>query len=94
MCDVFGKFISACLKDDRLDPCNGYYSSPGFFWDSTLKMAVVKLQKIGDININLFLEKGRTGGVSYISNGYSKSGDDKTIMYLDMNNLYGTFDEF
>ena len=53
-------------------------------------MTGVKLQKIDDINIHLFLEKGLRGGVSYISNRYSKSSDDKTIMYWDMNNLYRT----
>ena len=31
-----------------------------------------------------------TGGVSYISKTYGKSSDDKTIMYWDMNNFYGT----
>ena len=53
-------------------------------------MTGVKLQKIDDINIHLFLEKGLRGGVFYISNRYSKSSDDKTIMYWDMNNLYRT----
>ena len=39
-------------------------------------------------------------GVSYISKRYSKSrenakhSDDKTIMYWDMNNLYGTVMSF
>ena len=92
--NVFEKFISACLKDYRLDPCNCYYSTPGFFWDSMLKMTGVKLQKIDDINIHLFLEKAMRGGVSYISNRYSKSSDGKTIMYWDMNNLYGTVMSF
>ena len=44
LCDIFEKFISACLKDYRLDPC--------------------------------------------------KRSDDKTIMYWDMNNLYGTVMSF
>ena len=41
-----------------------------------------------------FLEKGMRGGVSYISKRYSKSSNDKTIIYLDMNNLYGTVMSF
>ena len=34
------------------------------------------------------------GGVSYISKGFSKSSDDKAIMYWNMNNLYGTVMSF
>ena len=33
-------------------------------------------------------------GVSYISKRYSKSSDYKTIVYWDMNNLYGTVMSF
>ena len=54
----YHNLFSACLNDYRLDPCNGYYSSAGFFWDCMLKMTGVKLQKIDNINIHLFLEKG------------------------------------
>ena len=62
-----------------------------------LKMTRVKLEKIDNIDVHLFLEKGMRGGVSYTSNRYSKSSDDKTLMYWDMNNLYRTvlsFDYF
>ena len=41
------------------------------------------------MNIHLFLEKGMRSGISYISKRYSKSSDDKTIVYWDANNLYG-----
>ena len=34
------------------------------------------------------------GGVSYISKRYSKSSDDISIMYWDMNNLHGTVMSF
>ena len=53
-------------------------------------MTGIKLQKIDDNNIHLFLEKGMRGGLSSISNKYSESSDDKTIMYWDMNNLHET----
>ena len=55
-----------------------------------LKMTGIRLEKIYDIDMYLFLEKGIRGGVSYISKRYSKSKDDISIMYWDMNNLYGT----
>ena len=93
LCDVFEKFISVCLKDYGLDQRH-YYSSRGLSWDAMLKMTSVKLEKIHDINIHRFLGKGMRGGVSYISRRYSKSSDEKTIMYWDMNNLYGTVMSF
>ena len=88
LCDVFEKFISVCLKDYSLVPCC-YISSPSLSWDSMLKMTSIKLEKINNIDVHLFLEKGTRGGVSYISKRYSKSDGNKTIMYWDANNSYG-----
>ena len=55
--DVFEKFIDKCLKFYGLDPCH-YFSSPGSSWDVMLKMTGVKLEKIFDIDMYLFIEKG------------------------------------
>ena len=65
-----------------------------------LKMTKVELEKISNLDIHLFIEKGMRGGISYIKKRYSKANnefcpnyDKKTqknyIIYLDMNNLYG-----
>ena len=54
-----------------------------------LKMTGIKLEKIHDIDMYLFLGKGMRGGVSYISKIYAKSEDDISIINRDMNNLYG-----
>ena len=65
-----------------------------------LKMTVIKLEKISDIDKYLFIEKGLRGGISYIAKRYAKANnkyindyDSKKpstfILYLDMNNLYG-----
>ena len=88
LCDVFEKFISVYLKDYGLEPCH-YYSSPGLSWDAMLKMTGVELEKIHDIDVHIFLEKGMRGGVSYISKRYSRADQNKTIVYWDENNLYG-----
>ena len=88
LCNVFQKFIDVCLKDYGLNPCH-YYSSTGLSWNAMLKMTVIKLEKISDIDVHLFLEKGMRGGIPYISKRYSKSDDDISIMYWDANNLYG-----
>ena len=65
-----------------------------------LNMAKVKLELISDPNMYIFFEKGMRGGVSYMSNRYSKANnkyltsfdpkqESKHIIYLDTNNLYG-----
>ena len=83
---LFEKFIKTCLKYYCLDPSH-YFSSPGLSWNVMLKMTGIKLEKINDINVHLFIEKGMSY-ISYISKRYSKN-DDNTIMYWDANNLYG-----
>ena len=86
LCDVFENFVSVCLVDYGLDPCH-YFSSPGLSWDAILKMTGI-LEKINNIDAHLFLEKGMRGGISYISKRYSKSSDDRTIMYWNANSFY------
>ena len=64
-----------------------------------LKMTIIKLKRIPDLDMYIFFEKG-TGKISYISNRYSKASikyfksfdpkqESKHIIYLDANNLYG-----
>ena len=99
LADVFEKFIDTCLKFYKLDPCH-YFSSPGLSWDAMLKITGVKLEKVFDIDMYLFIEKGLRGGIFYIAKRYAKANnkymkdDDLTkllkyILYLDMNSLYG-----
>ena len=99
LADVFEKFIYTCLKYYGLDPCH-YFSAPGLSWDAMLKMTGVKLEKISDIDQYLFIEKGTSGGVSYIAKRYAKANNKYMIdydsnkqsiffTYLDKNNLYG-----
>ena len=88
-----------CLKFYKLDPCH-YFSSPGLSWDAMLKMTGVKLEKISNIDMYLFIEKGLRGGISYIAKRYSEANNkymknydptklSKYIKNLDKNNLYG-----
>ena len=93
LCDVSEKFIDVCLKDYGLDPCH-CFSSLELGWDAMLKVTGIKLEKLNDIDMYLFSEKGMRGGVSYISKRYAKSEDDIDIMYWDMNNLHGTVMSF
>ena len=63
-------------------------------------MTGVRLEKIVDIDMCLFIEKGIRGGISYIAKRYAKAINkylknyepkklSKFIIYLDMNNLHG-----
>ena len=74
LADVFEKFIDTCLKFYKIDPCH-YFSSLGLSWDAMLKMSGVKLEKISNINLYLFIEKGLRGGVSYIAKIYAKANN-------------------
>ena len=99
LADVFEKFIDTCLKFYKLDLCH-YFSSPGLSWDAMLKMTGMRLEKIVDIDMYLFIEKGLRGGISYIAKRYSVANNkymkyydpkklSKYISYFDMNNLDG-----
>ena len=74
LADVFEKFVDTCLKFYGLDPCH-YFSSPGLSLDAMLKMTGVKLEKISDIHIYLFIEKVLRGGISYIAKRYVKANN-------------------
>ena len=53
-----------------------------------LKMTRIKLQKIHDVNLHIFIEKCMRTVISYISKRYSKLHDNKFIMYWDANNFH------
>ena len=61
--DVFEEFIDTCLKFYKLDHCH-CFSSPGLSWDAMLKMTGVKLERIVDIDMYVFIENGLRGGIS------------------------------
>ena len=97
--DVFEKFRNNSLKNYELCPSH-YLNAPGLSWDAMLKTTKIELELIPDPDIYIFFEKGIRGGVSYISNRYSKANNEdlesydpkqesKHIIYLDANNLYG-----
>ena len=99
LADVFEKFRNNSLKNYGL--CQNHYSSaPGLRWHEMLKMTKIELELIPDPDMYIFFEKGTRGGISYISNRYSKANKKylkscdpkqewKHIIYLDTNNLFG-----
>ena len=97
--DGFENFRRLGLENFGLDPAH-YFTLSGFSWDACLKMTKVKLELLKDPDMLLFFENSIRGGISMISNRYSKannpyledydpSGPNKYISYLDANNLYG-----
>jgi hypothetical protein len=99
LANVFENFRNVCLKAYNLDPCH-FYTSPGLAWQACLKMTEVELQLLTDPDMYLFIEEGLRGGISMISNRFSKANnpyvpdydpdqDSSYLMYLDANNLYG-----
>lgn len=65
LADIFAKFISVCLEYYEWGLCH-CFRSPGLSWDAMLKMTVVELDLISEIDMYLFVEKGIRGGISYI----------------------------
>ena len=100
LADCFENFRKKCMEFYDLDPAH-YYTTPGFSWDSAMKMTNVSLELLSDIDMHLMVEKGVRGGVSTIITRYCKANnkeaigvydetkDTSWIMDLDANNLYG-----
>ena len=57
LADIFEKFIDRCSKFYKLDHCH-YFISPGLSWHAMLRMTGVKLKKLSNIEMYLFIEKG------------------------------------
>ena len=98
LADVFEKFKNNILKNYGLRPSH-YLSTPGLSWDAMLKMTKIKLELITDTDMYKLFEECTTGGISYISNSYSKANkkylksydrkqESKHIIYLDTNNSH------
>ena len=99
LADVFENFRKTCLENYKLDPAH-YVSAPGLSWDAFLKKSGEEVELVSDVDMFQFFEKGIRGGTSYIAHRHSKANnkymetyaeddEDKYLMYLDANNLYG-----
>ena len=65
-------------------------SLPGYTWQCGLKYAGINLQTLQDKDMILLLENNIRGGISSVmGDRYIKSHENKKIIYIDANNLYG-----
>ena len=89
LADVFEKFIKVSIKEFEINPLY-CVSLPGYTWECGLKHTNIKLQTLQDLNMILLIENNIRGGISSVmGDRYVKSDDNKKILYIDANNLYG-----
>lgn len=97
--DVFEYYRELSMNTYGLDPAH-FIGLPSFTWSAGLKHTGVKLDDITDVDMYMFCEKWKKGGVSVISHRYAKANnpylpdfdekqDKSYILQVDCNNLYG-----
>ena len=86
---VFEKFIKVSVNEFGINPLY-CVSLPGYTWQCGLKYTGINLQTLKDKGMILLLENNIRGGISSVMGDiYVKSDDNKKILYVDANNLYG-----
>ena len=86
---VFEKFIKVSVNEFGINPL--YFASlPGYTWQCGLKYTGINLQTLQDKDMILLLENNIRGGISSVmGDRYVQSDENKKILYIDANNLYG-----
>ena len=86
---VFEKFIEISINQFDINPLY-CVSLPGYTRQCGLKYTGINLQTLQDKDMILLLENNIRGGISSVmGDRYIKSDDNKKILYIDANNLYG-----
>ena len=86
---VCEKFIKVSVTEFDIKPLY-CVSLPGYTWQCGLKYTGINLQTLQDKDMILVLENNIRGGISSVmGDRYIKSNENKKILYIDANNLYG-----
>ena len=89
LADVFENFVESSTREYKINPLYSY-SLPGYTWKAGLKLTNIKLDFIKDKNLLLLLENNIRGGIlSVMGDRHVQSDENKQILYIDANNLYG-----
>ena len=96
LADVFENFVKSSTRDYKINPLYSY-SLPGYTWKAGLKLTNIKLDFIKDTaklpsgkELLLLLENNIRGGISSVmGDRHVQSNENKQILYIDANNLYG-----
>ena len=89
LADVFEKFIKISVEEYGISPLY-CVSLPGYTWQCGMKYTDINLQTLQDKDMILLLENNIRGGISSVmGNRYVQSDENKKILYIDANNLYG-----
>ena len=86
---VFEKFIKVSVGEFDINPLY-CVSLPGYTWQCGLKYTGINLQTLQDKDMILLLENNIRGGISSVmGDRYVRSDENKKILHVDANNLYG-----
>ena len=86
---VFEKFIKVSVNEFGINPLY-CVSLPYYTWQCGLKHTGINLQTLQDKDMILLLENNFRGGISSVmGDRYVISDENKKILYVDANNLYG-----
>ena len=89
LADVFENFVESSTREYKINPLYSY-SLPGYTWKAGLKLTNIELDYIKCKELLLLLENNIRGGVSSVmGDRHVQSDENKQILYIDANNLYG-----
>ena len=89
LADVFENFVEKSTLMYGINPLYSY-SAPGYTWKAGLKLTNIKLDFIHSKELLLLLENNIRGGISSVmGDRHIESNENKQILYIDANNLYG-----
>ena len=89
LADEFENFNKICIEEYGTNPLY-CVCLPGYTWQCGMKYTDIKLQTLQDKDKIFLLVNNFRGGVSSVmGNRYVQSDDNKKILYVDANNLYG-----
>ena len=89
LADVFENFVESSTREYKINPLYSY-SLPGYTWKAGLNLTNIELDYIKCKELLILLENNIRGGISSVmGDRHVQSDENKQILYIDANNLYG-----